>query len=119
MAGSDGFEMPSAAKTVTLAALVKIQTRRPDIVEPFLYALVTGVLRSYATVHKSDSLQDVISFKVLALQVLETTANQPINKDSFTRLKHAVIAILSATLNEKASILRHAAVGVLNAWHAI
>ena len=119
MVGSNGFELPSSAKTVTLAAIVKMQTVQPEAVEPFLYPLVTGVLRAYATSSTSDSPQDVVAFKLLALQSLEAIAMQPVNKDSFVRLKQAVIAILSATLNEKSSILRHAAVDVLNAWHAI
>jgi len=119
MVGLQGFEFPSSGKKVALAAIVKIQTVKPDIVEPFLYPLVTGVLRAYATATKSDLPEEVIAFKVLALQALEAAATHPINKDAFARLKQAVIAILGATLNEKSSILRHASVDVLNAWHAI
>ena len=119
MVGSEGFEMPSSAKTVALAALLKLQTIQPDTVEPFVYAVVTGVLRAYATSSEVDSPEDIVAFKVLALQVLEATATQPTNKEAFERLKRAVVAILGATLNEKSSVLRHAAVDVLNAWHAV
>ena len=120
MVGSEGFDFPSSAKKVSLAAIVKVQTVTPDVVEPFLYPLVTGVLRAYATTAKSDLPEEVIAFKVLALQVLEAAATHSSNnKDAFARLKQAVIAILGATLNEKSSILRHASVEVLNAWHTI
>jgi hypothetical protein len=92
---------------------------RSDVVEPFVYAMVTGVLRAYATTTKSDDQQEIIASKILALQVLEGAAVMPISKEVFSRLKQAVITILSAALNEKSSVLRHAAVDVLNTWYAI
>ena len=86
--------------------------------ELFVYAVVTGVLRAYATSSTNDSPEDIVAFKVLALQVLEATATQATNVEAFGRFKQAVVAILATTLKEKSSILRHAAVDVLNAWHA-
>ena len=117
--GSGGFEMPATARKIALAALIKIQTIRSDVIEPFIYPLVTSVLRAYATADGSDSQRDIIAGKILALQVLEEAAMMPVSKDAFFQLKQAVITILRAALNEKTDALCHASVDVLNAWYAL
>lgn len=115
----DSHAMPGSVKKTTLAALVKMQYICQEAIEPSLYAATTGVLRAYATTSSDDSTEDIVCFKVLALQFLEAVATQPISRDAVGRLKHAVIAIVGSTLNEKTSILRHASVDVLNSWHVV
>jgi hypothetical protein len=115
----DSHDMPGSVKKTALSAIIKIQCICPEAIEPFLYAATTGVLRAYATTLPDDSAEDIVCFKVLALQFLEAVASQPSSRDSSGRLKHAVIAILGSTLNEKTSILRQASVDVLNSWHVV
>lgn len=95
---------PLDCKRLQLSTLLKLVSTRPETMEPHVFALVTGLLRVYAST-------DTVS-RLLALRVLDQLSGS--NKTSSVR--PAVIAILQNTLDHPSRVLRSAAADVRNTW---
>ena len=110
------YPMPNILKKVVLAAVVKLISLKHDLFDKNLLAVVTGVLRAYATV---DREEHAMACKIFSLQVLQSIPTVLTAQTSINPVRPAVISILEQAMVDKSSILRHAAVEVRNSWYLV
>ena len=103
---------------LTLASLVKLMSVAPSTVKSFVYPIVTGAMRAYASADSFPS--DVgLTCKLLALQCLQGATHVVGASSVLKEAKEPVVSILGAAMNHPSSLLRQAAVEVRNSWHLL